>query len=533
MPKINRKIFFLTLIILIGAFLRFYKLDWGDGLFTHPDEYHIVASVNQLSYPTQMHPHFFSYGTVTIYLIYFAKQLTDLLALDINAFIIGRFFSAFFSTITILVVYVLTRNVISDRFSLLSALLVALMPGLIQQAHFATPESALTFFLLTSLLFLILFIKTDRAFPFIFSSIFFGLSLGVKISGLIFAPVAITSIIIKGSQKWEKTFLQIILFSMITLMTLSFSAPFIFLDFNGFKGNLEYEGGLAQGKVEVFYTRQFIGTTPIFFQIEKILPYTLGPSILIIGLLGFMLFILHFIKKPQITLLLLLTTFILFFGFNGILFAKWTRFLAPTFPFFAIFASFFLDKLYSKNRFVSNLLTVILLTTTVVWTIAFFSIYLRDDIRVTASKWIEENINNNSTFLVEGGNMVDIPIAGEFKKISLDFYSLEQDANTRLKIAEALEQTDYFLVQSRRVFLNHQRLPEQFPETASFYNVLFNGSLGFKQIKQFDSFPSILGFKINDEQAEETWSVFDHPAIRVYQKERRYLTNEYRQILNW
>ena len=62
---------FLTIlgVIILGAFLRFYKLDWGQGLFTHPDEYHIVSSVAQLSFPNQMNPHFFSYGTVTIYLI--------------------------------------------------------------------------------------------------------------------------------------------------------------------------------------------------------------------------------------------------------------------------------------------------------------------------------------------------------------------------------------------------------------------------------------------------------------------------------
>src|SRR3989338_3782618 len=76
--KLTRKqsvLLFLISIITIGAFLRFYKLDWGEGLFPHPDEYHIIASVAQLSFPDQMHPNFFSYGTVVIYLIYFTQEL--------------------------------------------------------------------------------------------------------------------------------------------------------------------------------------------------------------------------------------------------------------------------------------------------------------------------------------------------------------------------------------------------------------------------------------------------------------------------
>src|SRR3989344_1726521 len=72
--KRYKSFLYITLLTLIGGFLRFYKLDWAEGLFTHPDEYHIAASVSQLSYPAQMHPHFFSYGTVTIYLIYFTKE---------------------------------------------------------------------------------------------------------------------------------------------------------------------------------------------------------------------------------------------------------------------------------------------------------------------------------------------------------------------------------------------------------------------------------------------------------------------------
>src|SRR3990167_9786632 len=102
---------FIIFILFVGSFLRFYKLDWGGGIYSHPDEYHIAASVSQLSFPSQMHPHFFSYGTVTIYLIYFTQELIKYLSstfnfelLTLNSFLIGRFYSALFSTLTIFLI---------------------------------------------------------------------------------------------------------------------------------------------------------------------------------------------------------------------------------------------------------------------------------------------------------------------------------------------------------------------------------------------------------------------------------------------
>ncbi|MBU3957411.1 hypothetical protein KKI19_04030, partial [Patescibacteria group bacterium] len=69
-------------------------------------------------------------------------------------------------------------------------------------------------------------------------------------------------------------------------------------------------------------------------------------------------------------------------------------------------------------------------------------------------------------------------------------------------------------------------IPEQFPQTAKFYNTLFSGQLGFEQIQEFHSYPQLQigppaggwALEFPDEQAEETWSVFDHPVIRVFKK---------------
>lgn len=522
------RFWFIILILLVGFFLRLHKLDWGEGLYTHPDEYHIATSVSQLVFPTQMHPHFFSYGTVTIYLIYFTQQIINFISSTLNSFILGRFYSVLFSTLTILIVYKICRSFMERRFSYLAALLTTLTPGLIQQAHFATPESALTFFLFGSLLFIIKFLKQDKILFLILASVFLGFALGVKISSIVFLLPMLAGVIIKFFRKPFRLILFIIASFAIAIVTFAIAAPFVFLDFPAFWGNLNYEGSLAAGIIPVFYTRQFIQTAPVLFQLEKIFPYALGLPLLIAGIGGFFFSLLHLNDKKYF---ILIVAFLSLFIPNAFLFAKWTRFIAPTFPFFALFSVLFLGFLFKQHKKIALFLTSALVLTTIVWTTAFFSIYTNPDVRITASNWLEKNLSENATILIEGGNMIDVPLAGNFKRVGFDFYNLENDIQTRSKIASGLEEADYFIIQSRRVFLNHQRLKNQFPRTARFYDMLFNGRLGFEKIKQFSSYPklSFLGLNLEfpDENAEETWSVFDHPVIRVFKKTKQLSKEEY------
>lgn len=523
----------LALIIIIGAFLRFYKLDWGQGLFTHPDEYHLVISASQLSFPNQMNPHFFSYGTVSIYLMYFTHQLLP----NLNLFLIGRFYSALFATLTIFIVYKITKLILSSQYALVAAILVALTPGLIQQAHFATPESNLTFFLLTSLFFCLNYLKHKKIKDLGLGALFFGLALGTKVSSVIFAPVLFLTVITAHRTSLPKITQRLTLTSLITLTTLLVTSPFIFLDWPDFFNNIKYEGGLAAGNFIVFYTRQFINTVPLLFQIEKILPYALGPALLIFGLLGFFILLFDSLKKKNALLFITAAGFLLIFLYNSFLFAKWTRFLAPTFPFFSIFAVYLISKLHQAKM--PRLLFITLQSTffilTILWSLSFFSIYQRDDVRSTAAKWIAQNTQPGNTFLVEDGNMIDVPLPPSNTKISLNFYNLEENPLGREKILLALDQSDYFIIESRRVFFNHQRLPKNFPVTTKFYNALFKGDLGFTQVQEVTSYPQVwiadFGLEISDEKAEETWSVFDHPVIRIFKKSATLTRQDYAKAL--
>jgi len=173
-----------------------------------------------------------------------------------------------------------------------------------------------------------------------------------------------------------------------------------------------------------------------------------------------------------------------------------------------------------------KVVSVFLGVVTLFWGLMFFSLYLRPDVRVTADEWLEENLPPDSFILTEGGNMIEVPFGGGLQKNAFDFYHLEEQSQLQEQLPQLLAQADYFVIQSRRIFTNHQRLPKQFPKTGRFYNLLFSDQLGFAKIKEFNPFPPF-----SDELAEETWSVFDHPVIRIYKKVRPLTEEDYEKLL--
>jgi len=124
MPKINlnKKSFytplFLFILITVAGILRFYNLNWDLGNYFHPDERNIANAVSQISFFSQLNPHFFAYGGFTIYLYRLTGDFLVFITKNVswtsnwgNIDIIGRFFSALFSTLTIIPLYFLAKKI--------------------------------------------------------------------------------------------------------------------------------------------------------------------------------------------------------------------------------------------------------------------------------------------------------------------------------------------------------------------------------------------------------------------------------------
>ncbi|MCX6793766.1 MAG: hypothetical protein NTY06_01540, partial [Candidatus Gottesmanbacteria bacterium] len=60
---------------------------------------------------------------------------------------------------------------------------------------------------------------------------------------------------------------------------------------------------------------------------------------------------------------------------------------------------------------------------------------------------------------------------------------------------------------------------------------LLDSSLGYKEVATFTSYPQLFGFTINDDGAEESIQVFDHPTVRIFQNTEHYTRDQYLKLL--
>ena len=503
MPKINWlfPVWLLTIGLLIYS--RFVNLGWGLPYGFHPDERNMAIAIQQLNWQEKFNPHFFAYGQFPLYLGYVISLLTKF-----GATLSLRVISAIASVLTFFVIFktiMVYEKKIPFPEKILIALVVIFSPYAIQFAHFGTTESLLMLFYS-----LIIYYSLKRNIFFL--AICAGLAMATKVSSAIFLVLPIIIILKSSLQK------KITLVGATVIFFVLFS-PHNFFNWQDFFGSMAYESDVALGKMIVFYTGQFVDSIPILFQFEKIFPYTLGFFQLVLFLLGFV-----FLSWKDKKINLLRLAFLIYFIPNAFIFAKWTRFMAPVFPVMTVFSILFahrvilswsLDRAKRKLRFTGSLVVALLLlgvTGATIWPgIKYLSVYQKPDTRIAASDWIYKNIPENSYILSETANVVDIPVGGDknYQVISFNFYELDNDPTLQVELKNHLAEANYIFVPSRRIFANHPK--DKYPILNKYYEDLNSGSLGFKKVAEFST-----GLK--DEGAEETWTVFDHPKIRIYKR---------------
>ena len=59
-------------------------------------------------------------------------------------------------------------------------------------------------------------------------------------------------------------------------------------------------------------------------------------------------------------------------------------------------------------------------------------------------------------------------------------------------------------------------LPERYPMTTRYYDLMFGEQLGFVRAADFTSPPRLLGLTFPDQEADESWSLYDHPRVSIF-----------------
>lgn len=134
----------------------------------------------------------------------------------------------------------------------------------------------------------------------------------------------------------------------------------------------------------------------------------------------------------------------------------------------------------------------------------------------------------------------------------LDFNMYWDDNPEKLeRFVRILNASDYITISSNRQWGTLPRIPERFPMTTVYYRALlgcppeqdlvdcyrvaapgmFAGQLGFDLIKTFTSDPALGPLRLNDQFAEEAFTVYDHPKVLIFKKNDAYSEENVRQLL--
>lgn len=535
----------LLILVVFGAVLRVFDLNW-DGVFNfHPDEINIAGAVNRLSLSNNLNPDFFAYGSFPIYLNFAVKNLIfSVFGLYLNEYLIGRFISVIASVGCILLVYRI-GILVTRRWSehnrkivlIIATFLTAFSPALIQAAHFMTFETLLSFEYLGFIYFILKSEQSRKNVYLFLSAVLMALAVATKITSLFLIPILIVAIYRKVSfeKKFRDKFSQFVIvlfFSAIIfgyLLLILF--PYLFISWDKFIQSINYESMVASGSLKVFYTREFFDTIPVFFQIDKQFDFLLGSIIWLVlfGVGGYQILCREKNKIPWILLALIL---VLGFLPQCFLFVKWIRYSVTFVPVFTLIigaGAVYLVKLF---KIPAVIMIIFLCLVSLSGSILFMNVYVQNDTRIMAAKWAERNISASSKILSETYDLGIMPFNSKFmENITLfDFYELDNALKTQ-KLASLLQSSDYFISPSRRISGNTKYNQAVLPEVYNFYQSLENGQLGFDLVQIFKTKTNYYFLGYDPQNLEGTFEAFDHPTVKIYKKVKQLSLDEYEKTI--
>jgi YYY domain-containing protein len=232
------------------------------------------------------------------------------------------------------------------------------------------------------------------------------------------------------------------------------------------------------------------------------------------------------------------------FFYQSVQFVKTVRYLLPIYPTMALIAAYGLVRLWDAARQwdaardehavrrverrrwarpVAGGLIAVVVVGTACWALALTSIYTRPVSRVAASRWIYDNIPKGASLSYELWDdalplNIDGRLAGsDYRQVRMEPYGEDTPAK-REQLYDWLERTEYIIFSSNRLYDSIPRLPTRYPMTTRYYEALFSGELGYDRLITFTSYPRLFGIEIVDDAADESFTVYDHPKVSIFQK---------------
>lgn len=414
-------------IVATALALRFYGLSFGlpylSNFYVRPDESLIVVPAIRLV-ETSGNPGFFAYPALLTEICaaldqayFFAARalgwsqspdiVVDFSRNTLPYFVIARAISALAGTFTILFVFGITRRICSQGAAVVAALLYAVAPLAVRDAHFGVTDSLLTFLLTGTVYMTLRYLEAEegRERSVIFgTAALFGLAISTKYPAFMLLPALLWAVVWKNFRKPAgRAVGQAATLLGVALGLFAVLNPYVLALGREFVGNLN-------GILTIFYRPQprvasgsLAGTAGLLWTVLRH-----GPGEFV-GLLFSVVGIGWLRKDGSWRAMTVLVALALFsFLLPLLLFRNIMpyRYALPTLPLVAVFAAkgvFDLGRLLGRGA-LALVLVGCVMAGPGLWKSARIDYLLaQEDTRTLAWRWIEQNVPRKVPIVLLGG----------------------------------------------------------------------------------------------------------------------------------
>ncbi len=478
----------------------------------------------------------------------------------------GRLIIALLDTLTIFFLFLLGRRIYGPWAGLLAATFYAFAAQAIQLSHFFAMDPASTTFTVFAVLGGVWMVQERSWRAAILTGIGAGLAISSKFSAL---PILAVPVVAAGIVIWQerasgegRSALRVIVGGLaallVALVTFAVTSPYAILDWENFiRFTLVEQGAMVRGVADFPFTRQYRNTVPYIYFLQQQIEWGLWWPLGIVAALGTfwsLTRLIAVIARPGEVLAW--AWLVPYFGLTGAFLAKFNRYMSPVLPFVLLFAAGLCWALWQQRRegsprlalpsslarSISLLLAAVGVVGGLFWSVAYANgVYGTPHPWEESARWMAENVPAGSTVLCEQWDdcmpwgLPDEPEvnAANNQIRRIDWGPYEEDTAQKYEVLrQKLSEADYVAYSSKRIYDSVDELPERYPMTTRYYDLMFSEKLGFEIVFEATTPPKLFGFKFPDQGADESWSLYDHPRVTIFRKVRNLSDAEFAQLLD-
>ena len=583
----------LVLVLFVAAWFRLSGADWDEGTHLHPDERYIASVSNVIDFPwspvtyldvdeSPLSPYntqegrAFPYGTLPIFVTKAVAELVGRGDYD-HLYLVGRWLGAVLDLATTVLVFLIARALLltglgprrAFQGGLLAAALYGLTVAAIQAAHFYTTDVWLVFFSTLAVYLGLLALRSSswtrgREMGLVAAmGGCLGFAVACKASGLFVVVLVLGALAGKAAvdavaSPRRDAATRLLRDSLLALVTAYLSyrlvSPYSFAHSNwldlrpspAFEDALATQRDILDGKAIFPPTLQWLLSPRIVDPFENLVVWQLGVALGLCAVAGTAVLAVDAVRQA-VSLrgrlardaieafamrAILLAYVLIVFLYMSTRFQHMGRYLLPILPLLAVAASYGVIRSFAERPRVLAAVAALVVALSGAYALAFHAIYTERTTRLAASEWITKNVPAGSQIASEHWDD-SLPVGGLAAGYSLVTVPVfEPDDETKLrKLYDELLRADYYSLSSPRAWRTIGRLPDRYPLMVRYYEQLFAGRLGFREIASFSSQPRLAGVELDDLDAEEAFWVYDHPPVRLFEHREKLSFPAFRDVL--